>query len=971
MRIIFFGDIQARVDNLDRCRMVVDQIVTKLKSWKGERKAVVFLGDAKDTQNALVDQRVTNFLIEMTQRISAEADFYFVRGNHDSIGVHDGTPSCIPVVEVSGQENSYIRIADDDWQRFGLGFTGGFIWCVPYFRDTARQKKAFAEAAADAHSHKLAGGGKPCVKILAFHNEITGCERNAYSKGTGLTLAEVGTDAYDLCVSGHIHRPQVVFKASGAPGGYKPPAGGRGRVLGSLNAQYGASYGFSGAVIYPGSPFATDFGEVNEAKEMLVASVDKSAKIQLSWIPSAVPGLFDPDSPDFYKPASWKGARVRVKIPIAVDQPSEMRAAREQLEKEYPGADLVLVPEFMPNTPIEQIDLKGGDEAILRRYLDKITLPEETTVGQMEAFIQKYLPAGSGVGLQGITLGKVAATNVLCFEQAELDFDQQGLTLVTGANHDWPGSNGAGKSSLTTLPFLALFGRTFKGQTFDGWARQGTEDAAGVGLHLTLADGRKLRVVRGRRPNNFRAYLDGKEISMGKPEATQAAIERLTGLTWSVLTNAVYVGQREIGSVFGTDKERKELFSRLLGLERFIDAETKIRKTLLKSKRAVEEVEFDVATTEAQLQEAGLGLDSITVALAGAKTISAEEFQRKESQLLAANAGKIGAQKKLEKLDVEIEANQKAYEKALYAATDLEVKIQHLEERRKSLSGLTGDCPTCGTRVDIRRLEKSVQLLSNQIAELENDWEFHNQRQIANRDERRKIFELVQLRKREWTAAEKEHATLLGEITRWREQIDAQRRLEVVLAAKVARAKTLQKNKTVHERARLACLMEQQFVEACLSVVCRDGLPAFLASVAAPALNSAAQRYSEIFSDGKIGVSFEMTGGEIDLPKIRNEGGGAEFKDQSAGEGRMAAIITVFAFMDAMNPVNTLILDEPGEGLDATNAAAFARGLSKVTERFQHLVLVSHNPYILSEVDPDREWRVEKRNGVATVKEVL
>ena len=62
--------------------------------------------------------------------------------------------------------------------------------------------------------------------------------------------------------------------------------------------------------------------------------------------------------------------------------------------------------------------------------------------------------------------------------------------------------------------------------------------------------------------------------------------------------------------------------------------------------------------------------------------------------------------------------------------------------------------------------------------------------------------------------------------------------------------------------------------------------------------------------------------------------------------------------------------DHEAEGLDSVNAAAFARGLSKVVERFQHCVIITHNPYILSELEPDREWRVEKRNGIATMKEV-
>ena len=692
-------------------------------------------------------------------------------------------------------------------------------------------------------------------------------------------------------------------------------------------------------------------------------------RLKLFSIPSVVPGWYDPDAPGFHPPKSWKSTRVRVRFPVTSDPLSETREMRTKLEKQYPGANLVIIPEFQHPAAAEEMDIKGGDEAVLRNYLKEVTPPEESTREQMEVFIRKYLPFGGAFGIQGVRFGKVTASNVLCFEKAEADFDQKGLTLVTGTNHDWPGSNGAGKSSLATLPFLALFGRTFKNQTFDGWARQGNKDAAGVGLRLTLADGRQLRVVRGRRPNNFRAYLDDKEITMGDANATQAAIERLTNLTWSVLTNAVYVGQREIGSVFGTEKERKELFSRLLGLERFLDAEAKIRKALLKCKRAVEEVEGDVASAASALQEARGGMDEIAKALASSATVTSTDLTLKESELITQQASAQRAQKDIDRLEEELAENQRAFEKVLFSATDLEVRIQQLQERRDSLSGLTGECPTCGERVDIRRLEKSIRQLSTQMDSLELDWSALDEKQRSNRTERKLKADKLQAKRQEWEKAAARHSAVSIELSKAREQLEARQRLEGLLQRKRERVTSLQKAHSIHEQARLACVYEQRFVEACLATVGRDGLPAFLASIAAPALNAAAQRYSEIFSDGKIGIRFEMSGGEIDV-KIQNDSGGAEFKDQSAGESRMAGIITAFAFRETMVPHNVLVLDEPGEGLDATNAAAFARGLSKTVERFQHIVIVSHNPYILSELEPDREWQVEKRNGVATVKEV-
>src|SRR5205085_4845868 len=98
MRILFTGDFQAAVSNLDRCASVVDQIESLLKiNAKNESQYFVFLGDAKEAFNS-IDQRVTNFLVESFQRIQRHCEgFYFIRGNHDSITVFDGSPSCVPL----------------------------------------------------------------------------------------------------------------------------------------------------------------------------------------------------------------------------------------------------------------------------------------------------------------------------------------------------------------------------------------------------------------------------------------------------------------------------------------------------------------------------------------------------------------------------------------------------------------------------------------------------------------------------------------------------------------------------------------------------------------------------------------------------------------------------------------------------------------------------------------------------------
>ncbi len=179
----------------------------------------------------------------------------------------------------------------------------------------------------------------------------------------------------------------------------------------------------------------------------------------------------------------------------------------------------------------------------------------------------------------------------------------------------------------------------------------------------------------------------------------------------------------------------------------------------------------------------------------------------------------------------------------------------------------------------------------------------------------------------------------------------------------------LSKMNALHAAARQAWLVERRFLEICVAATGRDGLPAYLCRVAAPQLNAAAARYSEVFSGGEIGVRFEISGGDVEV-QIQNLHGGRSFKDQSEGESRVAGLIAAFAFRDLMPEFNILILDEPGQGLDSVNAENFARGLNQVVDRFRHIMVITHSPYILSGLEPDRVWEVTKYNSISTVKEL-
>jgi DNA repair exonuclease SbcCD ATPase subunit len=147
----------------------------------------------------------------------------------------------------------------------------------------------------------------------------------------------------------------------------------------------------------------------------------------------------------------------------------------------------------------------------------------------------------------------------------------------------------------------------------------------------------------------------------------------------------------------------------------------------------------------------------------------------------------------------------------------------------------------------------------------------------------------------------------------------------------------------------------------------RDGLPLFLNKLLCPLLNRAAERYSEIFIDKEIQVLFDIDDGHI-VPRIMNTHGGKSIASQSAGEKAWAGIITAFALREIANPTNLLVLDEPGTGLDTESAKMFGRRLRRLRDRFETILVVSHNDSICSALQGDSTVTVVKKNNVSKLK---
>lgn len=690
----------------------------------------------------------------------------------------------------------------------------------------------------------------------------------------------------------------------------------------------------------------------------------------ISSLPSPIPGWYDPSLPNFKTPKSWQDTRVRIHVPISTQDPNkELAYARVKFEKKYPGALLHLVPEFQKTGKPDEIQITGSDEELLEQYFSKIELPDHISSGQLIAYLSKYLPSFGAFGVQGFRFLELYAENVLCFEKVSWNMETKGLTLVTGKNLDWGKniSNGAGKSSLTSLPFIGLFGRTFKNQTHDEWANQNNGKKALVSLKIELKDGRQIHIERSRRPQLLRVWSNDKEITMGSPPATQTLIEKLTGFTWEILENAVYIGQHELGSVFGTEKQRKELFSRLLGLDRFLVIQEKLRKVLSKMNKTINEFEIDVADSVARLEETEQQARSMKVRLNNIIPIDENEItstRRKISELSEELKKNVKNSEVIDK-SIKLLTKSISIEESKIAGHQARIEMQN--EAVGELQKLKDRCFTCLQPVSKNFVRQEIQRLEKQIKN-------ENEKIEVFAKEVHKFTELHEVAENELITLRQEKRLLESKLVKLSSlltDLDARKALREGIRNdfRVARERAYKNRRIaeVNKQALKFTLEDKQFLEICIESVGRNGLPAFLCSAIAPQLNKTITFYSEIFTEGEIAVRFRLENGDIELD-IENQHGGQNLQDQSAGEMSIAARMVALTFRDVLVPLNLIVLDEPSEGLDSENSLNFARGLKQIQSRFDHIVIITHNAHILGALDPDHRIEVVKQNKNSKVR---
>ena len=921
MKSVFTSDWQLHTENLHKAKAFVKFLLAYCIEHK--IKVVFHLGDSKHQYNPL-DIRVLNFKLWVIRTFKeAGIAWYQLMGNHDRIGMTEESGNWFPALRAAG------AVCITRAKTFSVGDMT--VAAVPYMSDPTALRNALKRVS------------KKACDLLIFHCSILGCKANVNTAlKEGIVYEDLQADRYKWCIGGHIHLPQQIKDNT----------------------------------FYVGPPFCMDWGEANQQKRILVATVSNGSS-KLRSINSPIPGMYDPSWPNFNqtKPKSWRETKVRIHVPCdssVTDVQKQIQKAITEAERKYKGAEVIAIPEYADKDTNKLIEnATASDEQLLEEYIDASTPPYLSNQKPHLISYLKYQLARHGFvrrTSQHIRLLEAEGRNFLCYKKVKIDFKEKGILVITGKNKDWPGrSNGSGKTSLMMLPAVALCGRTFKGQANDKWARRDSSGLAWVKLRLKLQDGRRCTITRTRKPVRLRLLIDGIDRSTGIGiRGTQQAIESLTGLTWESLQTAIYIDQKETNKILdGSDTERKAIFARLLNLERFEMAKAGLREELKAHGISKEKIELCLEMAQsklATLKRSAKDMDAVDDIQEVRYSLKFARKKIKQYKKTIANLSHSLAVKKYTQM-------KEKYSEKLTAIDNHKQTLSEVIGAYKSdiakITSIEDKCPMCKQEVPeawhkkrLLVLNKGFKIIQERVIKIDK---------LANKSEK-----FLELAKRKLLKVDSETNVLQERLANKQHELaDLEQRYEKCKERQKVKIKYANRiTKQELKILRLTRMMEAlkhdiNFLTFGIKVFSKDGLPAYMIRSIVPQLNIAAEKYARLISENEIKVKFVVDNdGAIDI-KIRNRHGGEGVIDQSQGETRIASIVTSFAVREVINPANLLILDEPGEGLDQHNAKLFAQVLKEIAKKFGTVMLTTHSPVILAELDTERRLNIEKHNKIA------
>jgi len=530
----------------------------------------------------------------------------------------------------------------------------------------------------------------------------------------------------------------------------------------------------------------------------------------------------------------------------------------------------------------------------------------------------------------------------------EIELDRNPTTLIIG-------ENGAGKSTVLDALCFGLFGKPFRGINKPQLLNSVNNAGCVVEVEFKIGT-KKIKVIRGIKPNIFEIYINKK---MYNQDASMRDYQRyleqqILKLNYRSFTQVVILGSSTfIPFMQLKARHRREVVEEILDIQIF-----SLMNMLLKLK--LKNIADNIRDIDYQLNLAGEKIVLQEQYINDVKKNKNKFIKEKtklitdnEKEILTRNSGIEEITQDNDNLLSQISDNEKI--KNNYNKFK-DIKST-LTEKHKAHSNVVGffenndDCPTCQQHIDeifkkemIFEKQKDITKLSTGLKELEEELEKLQERQEEISEIADKIRENeVQIAKdhSSVTQLEKFNATLHTEI--------AQFQTGDVGKSDYKKLKELKKDLSTTEKHKLKLREDLTYSEAARSMLQDTGIKTKIIKQYLPIMNKLINTYltsMEFYVNFTLNENFE----ETIKSRYRDE-----FTYDSFSEGEkmridLALLFTWRAIAKMKNSTNTnlLMLDEIFDSsLDSTGTDEFLKILNTLSD--ENIFVISHKQDVLAD----------------------
>ena len=528
----------------------------------------------------------------------------------------------------------------------------------------------------------------------------------------------------------------------------------------------------------------------------------------------------------------------------------------------------------------------------------------------------------------------------------EIELDRNSTTLIIG-------ENGAGKSTVLDALCFGLFGKPFRGINKPQLLNSVNNSNCVVEIEFEIGS-KKLKVIRGIKPNIFEIYINGKMYNQdANARDYQKYLEQqILKLNWRSFTQVVILGSSTfIPFMQLKARHRREVVEEILDIQIFSLMNMILKQNLKAIGDQIRDVDYnyEITNEKIELQENYI-----------------DEIKRNKDKLIAEKTALIGGNEEevfKMKMDIDFhQINNKELLCQIRDSDDVDAKQNKLKDIRSTLVEKRNnnsrmveffekedDCPTCEQHIDekfkkdmISTKQKEVDKFSSALTELEQTLnEILNRRgdinAIADKIRENEVY--LAKENSSITQLEKFNATLKSEI----EQLQS----SDVVKSDFDRLEELKGQLVGIEEEKGKLKEEVIYCEAIRSMLQDTGIKTKIIKQYLPIMNKLINTYltsMEFYVNFTLNESFE----ETIKSRYRDE-----FTYDSFSEGEklridLALLFTWRAIAKMKNSTNTnlLMLDEIFDSsLDSTGTDEFLKILHTLDG--ENVFVISHKQDVL------------------------